>query len=306
MDPITRALLQSWGWRADVIIVLLTAGTLYTLGWRTLRARQVGVRPANRLARGWRLASYLGGLGVLAIALMSPIDTLGGQLFSFHMVQHLLLVMLAPPLLLLANPFPFALWGLPPAPRRLVAGLFRPQSAFRQTLRAATTPGIVWLAFLVVYIGWHDPNAYNLALRREWVHDVEHLSFFLTAVLYWWHVIGAGPRIHRRFPLGLRIGYLLATIPPNMMTGVAIAFARAPIYTYYTTVPRLFGLSVMQDQMIGGFIMWVPGSMMYIVAVLLLMAQVLQAESDKPPLPEGEWADGDALLAPGIKHRRTP
>jgi len=306
MDPITRALLQSWGWRADVIVVLLTAGTLYSIGWRRLRARQVGVRPANRLARGWRLASYLGGLAVLAIALMSPIDTLGGQLFTFHMVQHLLLVMIAPPLLLLANPFPFALWGLPPTPRRAVAGLFRRKSAFRQTLRAATTPGIVWLAFVVVYVGWHDPNAYNLALRREWVHDAEHLSFFLTAILYWWHVIAAGPRIHRRFPLGLRIGYLLATIPPNMLTGVAIAFAREPIYTYYTTVPRLFNLSVMQDQMIGGFIMWVPGSMMYIVAVLLLTAQVLQAESDKPPLPEGEWANGDALLAPGINHRRTP
>jgi putative membrane protein len=103
------------------------------------------------------------------------------------------------------------------------------------------------------------------------VHDLEHLTFFATAMLFWWHVTAAGPRIHKRFPLWARIGYLAAAIPPNMLTGVAIAFANEPIYTYYTTVPRLFGLTVMQDQMIGGVIMWVPGSMMYIMAILVFL-----------------------------------
>ncbi|MFQ5576215.1 MAG: cytochrome c oxidase assembly protein [Anaerolineae bacterium] len=301
MDPITGALLQSWGWRVDVIAVLVTAGTLYLLGWRRLRRIERAQKgpAAHRLATGRRLAAYLSGLVIVALALMSPIDVLGGQLFTFHMVQHLLLVMIAPPLLLLGNPFPFVLWGLWPRARSAAASLFKPKSVFRRGLRAATTPGIVWFTFVAVYVGWHDPNAYNAALRYEWLHDAEHLSFFITGVLYWWHVVGAGPKIHRRFPLGLRIGYLLVTIPPNMLTGVAIAFASEPVYTYYTTVPRILGLSVMQDQMIGGFIMWVPGSMMYIIAVLALTAGYLQAESEKPPLPESEWATDEAMIAPG-------
>ena len=110
MPSVWSALLQSWGWRIDLIIVLALAGTIYTWGWFRLRARS---QTPSRLANGWRLAAYLGGLVVLAIALMSPIDVLGQQLFTFHMVQHLLTIMIAAPLLLLANPFPFFLWGLP-------------------------------------------------------------------------------------------------------------------------------------------------------------------------------------------------
>jgi len=217
------------------------------------------------------------------LSLVSPIDSLGEQLFAFHMVQHLLLIMVAAPLLLLANPFPFILWGLPVALRSAIAGLFRRRSTFRQMLRNTTTPGITWLIFTTVYIGWHDPNAYNAALRYSWVHNFEHLSFFVAGLLFWWHIVGAGPRIHKRFPIGMRIGYLLFSIPPNMLAGISIAFARNPIYTYYTTVPRVFGLTVMQDQMIGGMIMWVPGSMMYIIAVLILAARVFQVENHKPP-----------------------
>lgn len=297
MPPVWSALLQSWSWRIDLIIVLAMAGTIYTWGWLRLRRRTHGSK--HRLATDWRLASYLGGLAVLAVALMSPIDVLGQQLFTFHMVQHLLLIMIAAPLLLLANPFPFLLWGLPKKIRLPLAGLFNPRATFRRALRATTRPMFVWLAFIIVYVGWHDPNAYNAALIYPFVHDLEHLTFFATAMLFWWHVIAAGPRIHGRFPIGMRIGYLALTIPPNMLTGVAIAFTGVPIYTYYTTVPRLFGLTVMQDQMISGVIMWVPGSMMYIVAILILAARLLQDESDKPPLPEEVWATDEGMIAPG-------
>ena len=87
---------------------------------------------------------------------------------------------------------------------------------------------------------------------------------------------------------------------------MAIAFAGLPIYSYYTTVPRLFGLSVMQDQMIGGVIMWVPGSMMYIIAILILAARLLQDESDKPPLPEEMWATDEGMIAPGWDKNNRP
>ncbi len=314
MDPVLKAILSSWDWRVDVIIILAVSGSLYMMGWGRLRKRTASLpqlshrqnrRSPNRLVVSWRLAAYLSGLFFIALALLSPIDVLGGQLFYFHMIQHLLLIMIAPPLLMVANPMPFLLWGLPTRwRRRLGSGLGRllhRKSTFRRRLRAATTPGIVWMVWAVALIGWHDPNAYNAALSMEWVHDLEHLSFFLTGMLFWWHVTGAGPRIHKHIsPIG-RIAFLLSAIPLNMMIGVALAFAGEPIYTYYTAVPRIGSLSVIDDQRVGGFIMWVPGSMMYIIAVLILASQLLQGEESKPALPESEWAGDEALKAPGIR-----
>jgi cytochrome c oxidase assembly factor CtaG len=214
------------------------------------------------------------------------------------MVQHLLLVMIAPPLLLLANPLPFFMWGLPDGVRRRVAGLLRRESAFRRGLRSAASPGLAWMVFVAVFLGWHDPNAYNAALRSDFVHDMEHLTFFASAMLFWWLVVGAGPRV-RSLSRGMRLALVLGAVPVNMLAGVAISFANQPIYTYYTTVPRLWGLSVMQDQMWGGVIMWIPGSMMYLAAALILIAGLVQTEAEKQALPEQQWATDEALSAPG-------
>jgi cytochrome c oxidase assembly factor CtaG len=231
---------------------------------------------------------------------MSPIDVLGGQLFFMHMVQHLLLVMIVPPLLLLANPLPFFLWGLPAWARHKAGGLLSRRSAFRRGLYALTAPGLVWMAFIAFFLGWHDPSAYNAALRSDVIHDLEHLTFFGTAMLFWWLIIGAGPHL-RSHSRGVRLALLLATVPVNMAAGVVIAFSNQPIYTYYTTVPRLWGMTVMLDQMIGGVIMWIPGSMMFILAALIIVSRMIQTETAKEPLPESEWATDEAMLAPGLK-----
>jgi cytochrome c oxidase assembly factor CtaG len=307
MDPVLKAALLSWEWRIEVIAVLVLAGALYTRGWRRMRSLDRARVPAapgapgrNPLATAWRLAAYLGGLAVLGISLMSPIDVLGGQLFTMHMIQHLLMIMLAPPLLLIANPLPFFMWGLPPGPRRVVGQLLGGSSGFRRGVRTLTAPGLVWMAFVAVYIGWHDPNAYNAALRSDLVHDLEHLTFFGSAMLYWWLVIGAGPRL-RSLSSGMRLVFLLASVPVNMAAGVAIAFAAEPIYSYYTTMPRLWGISVMQDQMLAGVIMWIPGSMMHLMAALIFISRLVQSEADKEPLPESEWAGDDSMIAPGWK-----
>jgi putative membrane protein len=300
MDPITRAILLSWEWRIAVLLPLLVLAVLYVLGWRRLRQRSTH----GRLANGWRLAAYLGGLLLILLALVSPIDVLSSQLFFMHMIQHLLLVMLAPPLLMLANPLPFLLWGLPARARRRAGSLLsialHRQSRFRRVLRATTGPGFVWLLYVVFLLGWHDPNMYNAALRSELVHDIEHLTFFGSAMLYWWHVVGAGPRIHKQFGRAARVAYVIAAIPPTMFTGIAIAFANQPIYTYYLGVPRLWGLDVISDQRISGVIMWIPGSMMYIIAVLILAARWLQREERKPPLPVSRWATDERMAAPGL------
>lgn len=288
---------MSWDLRLEVLIPLLTLGALQFWGWRALRRR--GLR---RFANGWRLAAYLSGLLVLAVAVMSPIDVLGGQLFMMHMVQHLLLVMVAPPLLLLANPFPTFLWVLPREQRKQVGAWFAPQGWAARLLRHAAHPAVAWFLYLSIFLGWHDANLYNLALRVDWVHDLEHLTFFGSALLFWWHVIGAGPHVHRRMSPVLRAVYALSMVPPNMFTGVAIAFAQNPIYTYYATLPRLYGISVMDDQVWGGQIMWIPGSMMYIVAAVILIGRLLGDESE-PMRSMDEWSTDEALVAPGLEER---
>ena len=306
MDPILGALIRSWDLRPEVIGFLALAGIIYSRGWlhiRGLRSARVEggkVGLQHPLATGWRLAAYLVGLILLGVALMSPIDVLGGQLFTMHMIQHLLLVMIVPPLLFLANPLPFYTWGLPGVARRRAGRLLNRRATVRRALHALTAPGLVWMAFVAVFLGWHDPTAYNAALRSDAIHDLEHLTFFGTAMLFWWLVVGAGPRL-RSLSRAVRIGLLLGVVPVNMAAGVAIAFASQPIYTYYTTVPRLWGLTVMLDQMIGGVIMWIPGSMMFILAALILISRLVQAEAEKEPLPESEWATDESMIAPGMK-----
>ena len=304
MDPVIRAILLSWEWRIEVLIPLIVAGAVYFVGWRRLRLK--GRRP-HRLANGWRLVSYWAGLLLIGLALLSPIDVLAGQLFFIHMIQHLLLVMFVPPLLMLANPMPFLLWGLPDAARHKVgaalSSVLHRTSFTRKALRSVTSPGVAWMIYVFVLIGWHDPNLYNAALRNGVVHDLEHLTFFGAAMLYWWHVVGAGPRIHRRFSRTAQVIYVIAAIPPNMLTGIAIAFAGQVIYSYYLSVPRLWGIDALGDQTLAGVIMWVPGSMMYIIVVLILAGRWLEGEESKPPLPDSEWATDERMAAPGLKQR---
>ncbi len=308
MDPVLKAILLSWDWKIEVIIVLALAGTFYSRGWWLLRKRARGKRERGwyALRSPWRMVAYWSGLFIVALALLSPIDALGQQLFFMHMVQHLLLIMAAPPLLLVANPMPFVLWGLPTGWRKAVGrflgyALHR-ESAFRRGLRNATQPGIVWMVWVISLIGWHDPTLYNTALRYEWVHNLEHLTFFIASMLIWWHLTGVGPRIHKQFSLLGRIGLTISLVPPNMMTGVVLAFAEKGFYTYYEAVPRLWGFDVLMDQQLGGLIMWIPGSMMYIVATLILVARLLSQEDRKRPLSPTHLTASQPLPAPSVKH----
>jgi len=304
MDPVARAALSSWSWRPEVIIPLLILGTLFLVGWRRLRARGGRVAGWRTLGAPWRPVSYIAGLLVVALALLSPFDVLVQQLFFMHMIQHLLLIMVAPPLLLLPNPLPFVLWGLP-TPLRLGVGgalnsVINKQSAVGRVLRLMTTPVAVWFIFVVMIIGWHDPSLYNAALRSNWVHDLEHITMFAAGMLYWWLVSGAGPRLHKNLSRVAKIAFILAVIPPNMALGIVLAFSQQPIYAFYSDMPRLWGISALDDQRISGVIMWIPGNMMHFMTALAIIFMILSGEGRKPATQEAMWAEGDALAAPSI------
>ena len=289
MHPLTRALLSSWELRPDVLAVILPLGALYVLGWRCLRAQSVN----RKLATHGRLIAYLSGLGFVALALMSPIDRLGSELFFMHMTQHMLLMMFAAPLLLLANPFPFIVWALPPRLRVPVAGLFSRDSWARRGLATVTRPDVTWLTYVVVVTAWHDANLYNAALRYDWVHNLQHISFFTVSALYWWPIIGPAPHVRRSFVAWGKLVYLIGSVPPNMLLGISIAFASNVIYTYYETVPRIWSFSVMQDQQLAGAIMWIQGSEMFILAALVVLARLFGRKGKDKRSPRRELAGRD-------------
>ena len=271
MHPLIGGLFGPWEFRPEVLLPVLVMGTLYVVGWLRVRRKLAGRGKGRKLASGWRLACYLGGLAALLLALLSPIDILGGQLLIMHMVQHKILVMAAAPLLWLGDPFPIMLWALPAGPRRALGALFTRDSWFRRALTVVTQPGICWLIFLFVYIGWHDPSLYDLALRVPWVHNLEHVTFFLAAMLFWWPVVNSAPHLHKPLPYWVRIIYLIAFVPPNAITGVSIATATEIIYPHYATVPHIWGFTALEDQAWGGAIMWIWSSEMMIQAAIIML-----------------------------------
>lgn len=270
-----QALLSKWEWRIDVLFVLLLFGVLFFRGWSELRKRNA--QTATKL----RLTAYFGGLFALALSLMSPIDWLGTQLFFMHMVQHLLTMMIAAPLICLANPFPVLLWGMPKNIRLTIGGFFNEKARFRRALAMVTRAPHMWFLFFAVYLGWHEPAAYNLALRRDSVHDLEHITFFGVSMLFWWHAFAVAPKIHKPLPIWGRLAFLLGAIPLNMLAGVTIAFSDSVIYTYYESIPRVWGFTLLQDQRLGGAIMWIPGSMMFLIAGIIVLALGLQQEKER-------------------------
>lgn len=271
MHPLIGGLLSPWEFRPEVLFPVVLMGALYLTGWLRIRRKLQVQGKGRKLASGWRLAAYLGGLGSLLLALLSPIDVLGNQLLIMHMVQHKILVMAAAPLLWLGDPFPIVLWALPARLRRAIGSLFERDTWFRRALTAMTHPGICWLVFVFTYIGWHDPGLYDLALRVPPVHNLEHITFFLAAMLFWYPVVNSAPHLHKALPYWVRIVYLIAFVPPNAIAGVAIAMATDIIYPHYATVPHIWGFTVLEDQAWGGAIMWIWSSEMMIQAAVIML-----------------------------------
>jgi cytochrome c oxidase assembly factor CtaG len=277
-----------WQWRPDVLLVVGVLGALYCRGWWRLRdgtrGRRAGAaRPGPRrsAAAGWRLASYLVGLGAIVVALCSPIELLAEVSFTAHMVQHQLLQMVAPPLLLLAAPFPVLVWGLPRRLRGPVGAVVAWPGPVRHALRTLTWMPVAGALYTVTLWGWHYPPFYEAALGRPLLHDLEHLSFFGTAILFWWPIVDPAPRFRRLgggLMYGLRIGYVLLATAQNTLLGAVFGLSERVFYPSYAAAPRLLeGWSAVDDQAFGGGVMW-SGSHMFLIAVLVLLHRALDGE----------------------------
>jgi cytochrome c oxidase assembly factor CtaG len=255
-------LLRSENWPLGWLFYALVATAfLYALGGR----RSVKTNHS-------RSAAFYGGLATLALAVASPIDSYSDRLFWVHMTQHVLLTMIAPPLLLLGRPWPRLLKPLTPSVRRPVAravlvGPSLGPARFAARSLAAPLPALV--AFSVVLLGWHLPALYDLTLRNALAHDTEHTLFITTAVLFWAHLV-PGPAGRRRLSDGQRVAYGTAGLLVGWILAVVLGFAPAPLYhTYSALASRPGGLSALADQQLAAGIMWVPASIPVTIAIFV-------------------------------------
>jgi cytochrome c oxidase assembly factor CtaG len=269
-----------WHWYPTVGLSLMGLAAVYTVGWWRLRRRGHA-----RAAGLWRLAAYLTGLASVALALLSPVDHLAEVLFTAHMIQHQLLLMVGAPLVLLGNPLPFVLWGVPRGLRLAIGATLVRQGVLRRALSTLTWMPVAGILYAATLWGWHVPAAYEAALGSEWMHDLEHLAFFGTAVLFWWPVIAPAPRFEAPrggLYYGLRIGYLVLAAAQNTLLGALIGLTERVLYPSYATAPRLFGLTALDDQALGGGIMW-SGGHMYLIAILVLVGQAMNQDARDTP-----------------------
>jgi putative membrane protein len=264
-------------WHADPLILggLLVAAVLYQRG-----------RSSNRAAEGRRPWCFGAGLAAVAVALLSPVDALGGVLASGHMVQHLLLTLVAAPLLALSAPGGTLLRGSPDAVRRAVPR-WRRRQRLTAWVRALRQPVPAWLLHVGTLWAWHAGVLYDAALQNPSIHAAEHGTFLVTGVLFWRTVVGVRAA---RVPAGLGVLLLFGMSMSTALLSLLLVFAEAPWYSGYATTTQVWGLEPLADQQLAGAIMWVPAGMVHVVAALVLLVAWIRSTEDggtPPPQPAG-------------------
>jgi cytochrome c oxidase assembly factor CtaG len=259
---------SSWVGPATAVVGLAAGGSIYTAGWRRYRRRLPG-----RFATS-HLAAFLGGLASLWLAIASPLDEAAEASLSAHMVQHILLLTVAPALLLLGDPLLPLVRGLPDAWRRsLVAPLLRRRS-LRAAAHALVHPLAALLLSSIIFWGWHLPTVYQLALRVPAIHLVEHASFLAGGLLFWYPVVLPWPG-RPRWPSGAMIPYLLAADVQNTVLAAVLTFSDRVLYPSYQFHSQATEAAALADQALAGVIMWVPMSLVYLVPAAWLTIRLL-------------------------------
>jgi putative membrane protein len=270
-----------WDWSFDPPLVLVVdLAILYWLGDRRT------VTPARkRVQQRWRSGCFYAALLVLAVALASPIEILSAQLFWVHMIQHVLLLVVAAPLFVFAAPW-VRLWrSLPLETRRWLARGFSHDARMaplRALSRALGRPAASFVAFSVVLLGWHLPFMFDATLRSTTLHAFEHTLFFSTAVMFWKQAIPSPP-LRTRLADAQRVAYAIGGMIVSWVLAVVLALAPHPLYSIYADqATRPGGISALADQQLAAGIMWVPGSVTFLIVVIVYVHRWLTPPSPAP------------------------
>ena len=276
-----------WSWDPIILLGLGVAMALYMAGVRALWQR-AGI---GRGLRTWQVVSFSLGVLMVAVALLSPLAAVALTLLSAHMVQHLVLILVAAPLLALGAPFLAWLWVMPFRWRRTVSHRWQrmhPRCAFALLF----SPTVVWVIHTAVFLVWHVPALYQATLVEEALHAFEHISFLVTAVLFWWSVLPGGPL--DRLVGGAAALYLFAAAMQGSVLGALMTFSRQLWYPAYVATTVAWGFEPLTDQQLAGLIMWVPAGAGYtLVAGILFLTWLQATEQEERSLLERANSTGN-------------
>jgi putative membrane protein len=272
MSPESRAIFEEWSPPVFLTTTVALCAIVYVRGWFAIRKTRPGLFPA------WRLVSFLLGLAVIWIAIGSPLDGFADALLSAHMVEHLLLMSFAPPLLLLGYPAVPLLRGLPRAVTVHLLGPVLRLRWLRLLGHFLTIPLVAWLAMNLTFLSWHVPAAYDFALEHEGWHAFEHICFLATSILFWWPVIRPWPT-SAHYPGWYMLPYLVLADIVNTALSAFLAFCDIPVYAYYLQRPNPFHISPQSDQVVGAVAMWVIGSLIFLIPAISVTIRLLRQET---------------------------
>jgi cytochrome c oxidase assembly factor CtaG len=248
------------------LVVCGAAATLYALGRRGK-------------ARVWREVSFYAGVAAAFVVLEPPFDGWADRWLAAHMSQHIVLMTVVPPLVVLGRPWPRLWLPFPLATRRAVAGALARSRAFRRTGGALMRPPVALALQTAAIAIWHVPVLYDAAVRSETVHVVEHVSFVAPALLFWGALLDAPP-VRTRMDQLHRAKWFAAAMVPGWILAIVLAFANAPVYGAYRSLT---------DQQLAAGVMWVPGSITYFVAAFVAFYRWLEPSGVEPRPEELSW-----------------
>jgi putative membrane protein len=275
---------RSWSFEPLIVIGLILTLLLYVRGiFKMYRTTKLPSLPIFYFLSGWF---------VLVISLISPLHRWGRVLFSAHMGQHELLMLVAAPLLVLSRPLPFFLAGLSsplgPALNRLAR---RP--LWDHFWGFLTIPFVAWIIHAISLWIWHLPAWFQAAMHNEFTHAIQHIMFLLTATLFWWSVIHGRSR---KAAYGMAVLFMFTTAMHSGMLGALLTFANSVWYRDYSTTTSYWGISPLQDQQLAGLIMWIPACLVYIIAGLVLIAGWMQQSERNVMKWEKRFEGGKIVL----------
>ena len=266
--PVLPGVLLAWSFDPTIVVPLALAALGF--GWAVARVdRAHSSNPVPRI----RSVCWYAGLAAIWIALQSPIEAYDTTLFSVHMVQHILLTLIAAPLLALGAPITLLLRVVrPETRRRIILPVLH-----SWLVRAITFPLVTWILFAFVMWGSHFSPLFNDALTHSTLHQLEHLMYLVAASLFWWPAIGLDPSPWR-LNEPVRILYTFLQMPQNSFLGLAIMSATAPLYSHYASIERSWGPSVLEDQQMAGAVMWIVGDLVFLSVLLGLFLVWMRRE----------------------------
>jgi putative membrane protein len=272
-----HALWSTWSYQP--LPEIAAAALVYSIGLARLWRKRGGERAVTR----WQAAAFFGGLLAVAGALVSPIHHAGDQILSAHMLQHLVLILVAAPLLVLGRPqLPFLL-ALPHPARRAVHAFAR-RRTIRAIERAAMAPAAIWIIAVAVLWSWHVPALYDAAVRNQGLHTLEHLSFLAVAFMFWWTVL---PQAGNRLQPGHDVLYVFTAGMASGALGALFTFATSPIYPTYVPRALALGVSPLSDQQLAGLLMWIPAGIVYLALASWLFVRWLRLVEAEARAKEG-------------------